>query len=584
MLQPLNAWTLRRKISTLTLLVCGTLLLTIGYTSVAFSEIGNRETRRHAAGLQRELLLDLVLEMARSSAGEDRREVIEGLTETFSSLVSALNSGGGVHLESGLCLDVPPPCDAEAALANRLLKDCWHQFTEHQKNNLDGLEARTSTLEEALRQVAPVTIQLKSLARRLHRVDEEEYEGHLELIAMAEAEISQSRSRIYKLDALGAGDELDQTVLALRIGLEQGLEQLRAVRNGSDDFDIDPLDDDAGIDILSAASAATLQFSAAVDRFIGQKLWQMGADEAFQAAVLDLEEAESSMAALEVEASRSLLEHTRMMQLALLSTAILAALMAAVVTLRGAIANLRRTGDLMSDIAEGDGDLTVRLDLMRSDEIGALGSAFDRFVDRVQSLVSDVASVVGRVGSSADSVEDVAEAVGQSTRTTVQTSEALNDTVTSLSDELQHVRQQVKEQSVGLAGSVNATLATANATKEDLDRLGERTREISSLVTVIEEIAFKTQLLSVNASVEAARAAENGHGFAVVAREVRDLATDTAEQTKEIERIINSVQKASSEARSGIERVTESVSAVSDQQSQTSAAIEAQLGGFGRHF
>lgn len=466
--------------------------------------------------------------MARSGAGEDRREAIDALTDTFDKLVSALNEGGRVEFEDGGCLDLPPPSDPETAVANQALRDSWISFVGHQKRNLNGLADRERALADALDQVAPATIHLKGLARRLRRVDEEEYEGHLELVAMAEADFGQSRSRIYKLDALEPGDELEQTELALSLGLDQALEQLDAIRDGSDEFDIDPLDDDVGMKTLAAANASLREVVTAVGRFTHQKQWQIRADEEFQAAVLSLEAAESSMASLEVKASQELLMRTRMMQLALLSTAILAALMAAMVTLRGAIANLRRTGDLVSGIAEGDGDLTVRLDLMRSDEIGALGSAFDRFVERVQGMVSDVASVVVRVGSSANSVENVAVAVGQSTRTTVETSDALSETVTSLSDELHQVRQQVKEQSTELAGSVNATLTTANATKQDLIELGER--------------------------------------------------------TKEIERIINSVQAASSEVRLGIERVTESVSAVSDQQTRTSSEIEEQLGGFGRHF
>jgi methyl-accepting chemotaxis protein len=227
----------------------------------------------------------------------------------------------------------------------------------------------------------------------------------------------------------------------------------------------------------------------------------------------------------------------------------------------------------MRDIAEGEGDLTKRIELESTDEIGELGAIFNAFVGKLHELIKQVASASQQIGSSVEliskSTSRVAEgAEKQSNQTTlvavaaeemsatiVQTSTNTSDAV-GLSKEAQDAAQRgrmVVEDTVTGLQNISSVVSDSAQT---LLELGKTVAQIGTVVEVINDIADQINLLSLNASIEAATAGEYGKGFAVVANEVKSLAEGTTHSTTEISQMIDKIQHAMANAIRAMERGT----------------------------
>ncbi len=232
----------------------------------------------------------------------------------------------------------------------------------------------------------------------------------------------------------------------------------------------------------------------------------------------------------------------------------------------------------MNDIAEGEGDLTRRLDAEGKDEIAAFGQAFNKFASKVHGVVSEVMNSVSQLSSAASELSMVtnqtSDGVARQQMETEQVATAMNE-MTSTVQEVANNAEQAAEaandaNTASQSGNsiVNegiksiSSLATEITNASDvIGRLETDSENIGTVLDVIRGIAEQTNLLALNAAIEAARAGEQGRGFAVVADEVRTLASRTQESTQEIQSMIEKLQ---SGAHDAVEVMTASQSRASE--------------------
>ncbi|SGY89603.1 Hypothetical methyl-accepting chemotaxis protein, partial [Moritella viscosa] len=214
----------------------------------------------------------------------------------------------------------------------------------------------------------------------------------------------------------------------------------------------------------------------------------------------------------------------------------------------------------LNDIADGEGDLTRRLDIKGSDEIALLGGAFNRFTTKLQHIISAVADVTHQVSDSANNLSQ------QTKKTTEQLTIHNNETdqVVTAVTEMNATANDVAENVIQVADATQMatkdsllaqnnvrTSSTAITTLVDnveqasgyMSSLHDQSQKIDHVLQVIGAIADQTNLLALNAAIEAARAGEQGRGFAVVADEVRSLASRTQESTLEIKVMLDGLHQ-----------------------------------------
>lgn len=222
---------------------------------------------------------------------------------------------------------------------------------------------------------------------------------------------------------------------------------------------------------------------------------------------------------------------------------------------------LKTINSAMVDIAEGEGDLTRRLNDTGSDELARLAASFNTFVHKIQQLVQSVQESAQRESEAAKKLIELSSSSSQQSdelsSQTGSVATAITELSSSAAEVADHARQAADsantadEEAGRSAVIVRESVNNIEALTNELKKAGEQARllqdgseKIGNILGVIVAIAEQTNLLALNAAIEAARAGEAGRGFAVVADEVRTLATRTQHSTDEISGIVDSIQGA----------------------------------------
>jgi twitching motility protein PilJ len=224
---------------------------------------------------------------------------------------------------------------------------------------------------------------------------------------------------------------------------------------------------------------------------------------------------------------------------------------------------------LMSIEGASNGDLTVRAEITEG-EIGIVADFFNSIVENWRDIVTQVQKTTAKVNSSVGENENAIRQVAEEAlQQTTQISQTLN-AVEIMTNSIQEVAKNAQAAAeVSRTAAVTAETGgeaieetvtsilqlreTVASTAKKVKRLGESSQEISKVISLIEQIAMQTNLLAINASIEASRAGEEGRGFAVVAEEVGELAAKSAEATQEIEAIIENIQEETQEVVEAME-------------------------------
>ena len=246
----------------------------------------------------------------------------------------------------------------------------------------------------------------------------------------------------------------------------------------------------------------------------------------------------------------------------------------------------------MEQLSSGKGDLTVSIDIGNRDEIGRTASAFNRFIGSLREMVQDLRIQIGSLTQATSGLTDSAREVEQASERQSDAASATASGVEEVTTNVHHIAGTATQaadiareagrfthESVGAVDRVTHEIKLMNENMHALAKrihdLGERSREVTTIVSVIKEIADQTNLLALNAAIEAARAGEQGRGFAVVADEVRKLAARTGEATVEIDRIVVAISAETAHAVTDVNRYTTLVDKSVEIASQASVAMSA---------
>ena len=225
----------------------------------------------------------------------------------------------------------------------------------------------------------------------------------------------------------------------------------------------------------------------------------------------------------------------------------------------------------LKDIADGDGDLSKRLDTNAKGEVGDVAHGFNTFAAKIQTLIVEVKSAIEDLSTATGRMTGVVDhtrsEVDEQRRETEQVAAAIHEMAAAVQEvstnatNASHSAQAADESAIGGQQVVNETIASIQSLQEGVNKssdvIGQLDRDsehIGTVVNVIKEIADQTNLLALNAAIEAARAGEQGRGFSVVADEVRTLANRTQQSTDEIQSMIEKLQSGARQAVQEMEK------------------------------
>jgi methyl-accepting chemotaxis protein len=247
---------------------------------------------------------------------------------------------------------------------------------------------------------------------------------------------------------------------------------------------------------------------------------------------------------------------------------------------------LRRTALALRDVAEGEGDLTRRLQVESRDEVGEVALWFNVFIEKIQRTIQHIGQTTQTLAGASEELTAVSQQMSASSEETAAQAGVVSAASEQVSRNIQTVTASAEEMAASIKeiakNASEAARVTAQAvqmtegTNTTITKLGESSAEVGEVIKVITSIAEQTNLLALNATIEAARAGEAGKGFAVVANEVKELAKQTAEATENISHKIGAIQSDAQDAVGAIGRISGIINQINDIASTIASAVEEQ--------
>ncbi len=267
---------------------------------------------------------------------------------------------------------------------------------------------------------------------------------------------------------------------------------------------------------------------------------------------------------------------------------------------RSIIKPIINTSQALQDIAEGEGDLTRRLDDSHQDELGTMAKWFNLFVSRIESVIremagnattlttestellataTDLTNGAGETSKQSASVAAGAEEMSANMNNMASSAGQVSDnikTVAAAVEEMLASVTDVAQNAQNAAGVADNASKLANQSNERISELGAAADEIGKVIEVIQDIAEQTNLLALNATIEAARAGEAGKGFAVVATEVKELAKQTGDATEDIRKRVQGIQSSPSDAVTSIGEISGVITQVNEVSRVIATSVDEQ--------
>jgi methyl-accepting chemotaxis protein len=201
----------------------------------------------------------------------------------------------------------------------------------------------------------------------------------------------------------------------------------------------------------------------------------------------------------------------------------------------------KEISNMMMDIAQGEADLSKRLPVHSTDEIGEIASWFNTFVGNLEEVITSVKHSSEQVGTATQEVTAGAQGLSQATQEQASSIEEVAATIEQMTSSIKHNADNATDGRQKATDMVRMASQSGDAAQElvrGMSEISQASKKIGDIIVTVNEVAFQTNLLALNAAVEAARAGEHGKGFAVVAEEVRALAQRSADASRQIKALI----------------------------------------------